>query len=153
MLAIDVSYSMNATDVTPSRLKAAQAAADRFLDIVPAGTRIGLVAFSGSAQVVTQPTSDHSLVRSAIDQLQLGPGTAIGEALYASLSQLHKVAPGSAAAASPSRPPDSPARVILVTREEVRHRRAGASSCSRTDDPRSVGPTRRLPPSRAAPTA
>jgi Ca-activated chloride channel family protein len=109
MLAIDVSYSMNATDVTPSRLKAAQAAADRFLDIVPAGTRIGLVAFSGSAQVVTPPTSDHSLLRSAIDQLRLGPGTAIGEAIYASLSQLPKVAPGPRAAASPIPAAGSPA--------------------------------------------
>ena len=101
MLAVDVSYSMNATDVSPSRLKAAQDAADRFLDIVPSGTRIGLVAFSGSARVVTAPTSDHDLVRSAIDHLQLGPGTAIGEAIYASLAELPKVAPGSSAAASP----------------------------------------------------
>ncbi|MFI5226314.1 MAG: VWA domain-containing protein [Candidatus Limnocylindrales bacterium] len=102
MLALDVSNSMNATDVSPTRLIAAKDAAERFLDIVPAGTRIGLVAFSGSARVVTAPTADHDLVRSAISQLQLGPGTAIGEAIYASLAELPKVAPGSPAAATPS---------------------------------------------------
>jgi len=114
MLAIDVSNSMNATDVTPTRLKAAQDAAERFLDLVPSGTRVGLVAFDEAAVVVTAPTADHDLVKSDIAGLQLGPGTAIGEAIYASLSQLPKVAPGSPAAASipaagsPAGDPSSP---------------------------------------------
>ena len=92
MLAIDVSYSMNATDVTPSRIQAAQDAASRFLDIVPAGTKVGLVAFSGAAHVQVTPTTDRDQVKQAIAQLQLGPGTAIGEAIFASLAQLPKVA-------------------------------------------------------------
>jgi Ca-activated chloride channel homolog len=92
MLALDVSYSMNATDVSPSRIQAAETAASQFVDIVPAGTRIGLVAFSGTASVEVEPSTDHDQVKQAIASLQLGPGTAIGEAIYTSLAQLPKVA-------------------------------------------------------------
>jgi Ca-activated chloride channel homolog len=99
MLALDVSYSMNATDVSPSRIQAAEAAASQFVDIVPAGTRIGLVAFSGSAAVEVTPTADHDQVKQAIAQLQLGPGTAIGEAIYTSLAQLPRVGTPTASAA------------------------------------------------------
>ena len=93
MLAIDVSYSMNATDVSPSRLQAAQAAATQFVGLVPNGTKIGLVAFSGTARVTVTPTADREALDQAIAQLQLGPGTAIGEAIYASLEELPKAAP------------------------------------------------------------
>jgi len=106
MLAIDVSYSMNATDVSPSRIQAAQDAASRFLDIVPDGTKVGLVAFSGAAHVAITPTTDRSQVKQAIADLQLGPGTAIGEAILASLAQLPRVAaapvPAGAAGSGPS---------------------------------------------------
>jgi len=97
ILAVDVSASMEATDVSPSRLAAAQAAANRFVDVVPAGTRVGLVAFSGSAQVVVAPTANLSSVRTAIGRLKLGPGTAIGDAIFLALQQLPKAedAPGS----------------------------------------------------------
>jgi Ca-activated chloride channel family protein len=100
ILAVDVSASMEATDVSPSRLAAAQAAANRFVDVVPPGTRVGLVAFSGSAQVVVAPTANLSSVRAAIGRLKLGPGTAIGDAIFLALQQLPKAerSPGSNAA-------------------------------------------------------
>ncbi len=100
MLALDVSYSMNATDVSPSRIQAAETAASQFVDIVPTGTKIGLVAFSGTASVEVEPTTDHDQVKQAIASLQLGPGTAIGEAIYTSLAQLPRVAAPNAPAAS-----------------------------------------------------
>lgn len=96
VLALDVSYSMDAGDVSPNRISAARDAARRFLEIVPAETRVGLVAFAGSARALVTPTTDLDAVRAAIDRLRLGPGTAIGEAIYTSLEQLPRVkdAPG-----------------------------------------------------------
>jgi Ca-activated chloride channel family protein len=103
MLAVDVSASMAATDVSPSRIGAAEDAATRFVDVVPKGTRVGLIAFSGGAQVVVAPTSDLDRVRTAIHQLSLGGGTAIGEAIYAALDQLPPgVDANTASAASPA---------------------------------------------------
>lgn len=104
ILALDVSYSMDATDVSPNRISAARAAAHRFLDTVPAGTRVGLVAFSGSARALVQPTGDLDAVRAAVDRLRLGPGTAIGEAIYTSLEQLPRV-PDASGGGSPSSSP------------------------------------------------
>ena len=56
MLAIDVSESMRATDVKPSRIQAAEHAVRAFVDTVPSRFRLGLVAFAGSAQVLVPPT-------------------------------------------------------------------------------------------------
>lgn len=81
MLAIDVSLSMRADDIKPSRFEAAQDAARIFIKQLPAGTKIGLVSFSGYAAVNVEATSDHSVVLDAIDQLSLGRGTAIGAGL------------------------------------------------------------------------
>ena len=88
VLAVDVSLSMQATDVLPSRLDAAKDAAVEFLDTVPATINIGLVEFAGSASVIVPPTTDHGDVRRAIDDLNLAEGTAIGEAIFASLDAL-----------------------------------------------------------------
>jgi Ca-activated chloride channel family protein len=88
MLAIDTSLSMEATDVSPSRLQAAQEAARQFLTSMPAHTRVGLVAFDGNARVLAQPTEDHDAVASALDQLRLGEGTAIGSAVQTSLEAI-----------------------------------------------------------------
>jgi Ca-activated chloride channel homolog len=81
MLAIDVSLSMRADDIKPSRFVAAQDAARIFIKQLPTGTKIGLVSFSGYAAVNVEPTADHSAVLDAIDQLSLGRGTAIGAGL------------------------------------------------------------------------
>jgi Ca-activated chloride channel family protein len=88
VLAIDVSLSMQATDVAPSRLDAAKGAASDFLDTVPDTINIGLVEFAGTANVIVPPTTDHGDVRRAIQALQLAEGTAIGEAIFSSLDAL-----------------------------------------------------------------
>lgn len=84
VLAMDVSTSMEATDVQPTRLQAAQKAAATFLDNAPDGLRVGLVSFSGQAQVLVAPTQDHDLVRNALNLLQPSGGTAIGDAIAVS---------------------------------------------------------------------
>jgi Ca-activated chloride channel family protein len=108
VMAIDVSLSMQATDVEPTRLQAAKAAAASFVDLVPAKLNIGLVSFSGTAQVLVAPTTDHSLLKRNIANLQLGPATAIGEAIYASLGTVASVP------AQPGKKPP-PARIVLMS--------------------------------------
>lgn len=88
MLTTDFSGSMQATDVPPTRLAAARAAADRFLEEVPAAVRVGLVAFNQSARLVESPTTDRAAVRNAIAALQPSGGTATGEALAVSIGAL-----------------------------------------------------------------
>jgi Ca-activated chloride channel family protein len=88
MLAIDTSGSMSATDVSPSRLAAAQAAARRFVDKLPAGLKVGLVSFDSDARVLAAPASDHAAVLAAINNLDVGGGTATGDAIYASLDAI-----------------------------------------------------------------
>lgn len=82
MLANDISDSMKATDVRPTRLGAAQQAARRFLAGVPDSVAVGSLEFARHPTVLQSPTTDHGLVRSAIDQLRPGGGgTAIGDAI------------------------------------------------------------------------
>ncbi|HET6868219.1 MAG TPA: VWA domain-containing protein [Solirubrobacteraceae bacterium] len=85
ILANDTSGSMAATDVSPSRLRAAQRASTDFLDSVPDSVRVGLVEFNSRVTVLQSPTTDHSLVRSALGQLKVTGGTAIGDAIRTSL--------------------------------------------------------------------
>jgi Ca-activated chloride channel family protein len=89
MLAIDTSLSMEATDVSPSRIDAAKDAASAFLKSVPDGVRIGVVGFDGSAHILLDPTSDTAAVQRTIDNLQLGEGTAIGEAVFSALEAIN----------------------------------------------------------------
>ena len=98
VMAIDVSLSMEAADVAPSRLAAAQEAATKFLEIAPEQLRIGLVAFAGTALPVLAPTEDHSLLQEAVSRLGLGPGTAVGDGIYAALAQLEVTGDGVAEA-------------------------------------------------------
>jgi len=84
ILVLDVSGSMQAVDVKPTRLDAARRAIDAFLAKVPHRVRVGLVLFSGEAVLATQPTTDHDLVRQAADSsgdIDAFGGTAIGDAL------------------------------------------------------------------------
>lgn len=112
MMAIDVSLSMQATDVAPNRLKAAKAAATSFVNLVPAKLNLGLVAFSGTAQVLVSPTTDRALLKRSIATLQLGPATAIGEAVFASLGSIASVP------TAPGQPP-APARIVLMSDGET----------------------------------
>ncbi len=96
LLAIDVSRSMEATDVLPTRLGAAQIAADEFVDKVPKKFRIGVISFATRAQVAVAPTDDRDLVHAAIASLRPGEGTAIGDAvlLAAQLGQRQRASDG-----------------------------------------------------------
>ena len=88
ILVVDVSRSMEAADVKPTRLRAAEAAIRTFLTRVPKRLRVGLIAFAGDPQVATPPTTDRTTVRRALQTLQWFPrygGTAIGDALAAAV--------------------------------------------------------------------
>jgi Ca-activated chloride channel family protein len=85
VLAMDVSRSMKATDVQPSRLDAARTAAKTFLADVPAKYRVGIVSFATRAVVALPPTTDRELANAALDALRTGEGTAIGDAVALSL--------------------------------------------------------------------
>jgi Ca-activated chloride channel family protein len=88
ILAIDVSLSMRATDVEPSRLAAAREAAKAFVQEQPSDVRVGIVAFAGSASIVQKPTGDRKELIDAIDRLQLQLHTAIGSGIIVSLAAL-----------------------------------------------------------------
>ena len=81
MLLFDVSLSMGANDVTPDRLDAAKKAGADFVDAVDADVEVGLISFSGTVDVAVEPTVDRQRLTQAIDALQLGEGTAIGDAI------------------------------------------------------------------------
>jgi Ca-activated chloride channel homolog len=85
VLAMDVSRSMKATDVEPTRLDAARTAAKTFLDEVPEKFRVGVVQFATRATVGVAPTEDRELIVTALDTLAPGEGTAIGDAVALSL--------------------------------------------------------------------
>ena len=81
-ICIDTSGSMRSTDVTPTRAEAAKAAARAFISQTPPGTKIGIIAFSGSASIVQPLSADHQLVSDALDSVPQPDGpTAIGDAL------------------------------------------------------------------------
>lgn len=88
MLTTDFSGSMQATDVPPTRLAAARAAANRFLDAVPDAVRVGLIAFNQSARLLESPTVDRGAVREAMGALRPSGGTATGEALAVAIGAL-----------------------------------------------------------------
>ena len=86
VMAVDVSLSMRATDIEPDRFSAMQVAAKQFVDVLPARINLGLVSFAGTATTLVTPTTDRDQVRTAIDNLQLAEATAIGEAVFTSLT-------------------------------------------------------------------
>ena len=88
ILAMDVSGSMRAVDVQPSRLAAAQAAARAFVADQPANVRIGVVSFAATASVVQTPTHNREDIVAAIDRFQLQRGTAIGSGIIVSLATI-----------------------------------------------------------------
>jgi Ca-activated chloride channel homolog len=85
VLTMDSSASMTATDVAPSRLEAAKSAASTFLDEVPDRFRVGLISFSSSVRVLEEPTDDREDVRTALDSIEGDIGTALGDAIEASV--------------------------------------------------------------------
>jgi Ca-activated chloride channel homolog len=88
ILAIDVSLSMRANDIKPSRLEAAQTAAKAFVQEQPADVLVGIVSFAGTASVVQPPTHDRDDLIAAIDRFELQRHTAIGSGIIVSLATL-----------------------------------------------------------------
>jgi Ca-activated chloride channel family protein len=91
MLTLDISGSMIATDVTPSRLDAAKQAARNFVQALPPGIQLGLVSFSTGASVLVAPTTDRATVLAAITGLQAGGGTATAAAINLALKAISAV--------------------------------------------------------------
>ncbi|HMM49235.1 MAG TPA: VWA domain-containing protein [Miltoncostaeaceae bacterium] len=113
MLTVDVSASMNRTDLAPNRLAAAVTAANRFVDQAPEHTAIGLVTFARGARVVVAPTRDRDRMRSALADLETIRGhTALGEAIVTALAALQ--ADGAVNADHPD-PAHAPGRILLLT--------------------------------------
>lgn len=88
ILALDISGSMRATDINPSRLEASRVAARAFVEQQPRNVRIGIVAFAGTAALVQPPTLDRGDVLEAIDRFQTQLGTAVGSGILASISAI-----------------------------------------------------------------
>ena len=91
VLAHDVSSSMAATDVSPSRLVAAERAAKQFLTSVPSTARVGLLQFNEKPVPLQSPTTNHSLVADALTQLRAGGHTAVGDAMTSAMQMIAKV--------------------------------------------------------------
>jgi Ca-activated chloride channel family protein len=110
MLVIDVSQSMRATDVAPSRLAAAQEAAKQFADQLTPGINLGLIAYAGTATVLVSPTTNRDATKAAIDKLQLADRTATGEGIFTALQAIATVG---AVIGGGDAPP--PARIVLMS--------------------------------------
>ncbi|MGE3289133.1 MAG: VWA domain-containing protein [Pseudonocardia sp.] len=126
ILAVDVSGSMCATDVDPNRLGAAQAAVREFVAAQDPATSVGLIIFSGFAQIAVAPTTEREPVLRALDAITTGRGTAIGAAVLKSVDAIAEIDPdvapssvdGSPGATEP--PPRAPGTyvpeiVVLLT--------------------------------------
>ncbi|MGH9035980.1 MAG: VWA domain-containing protein [Acidimicrobiia bacterium] len=112
IVAIDASDSMGATDVEPDRITAAAAAARSFIGDLPSTFHVGLVTANSAPAVIVAPTTDHLAVQNALDTLELSPGTALGEAIFTSLSALPRQSSGGDQAAGAKAPA---ARVVLLS--------------------------------------
>lgn len=110
LLVIDVSLSMKATDIEPSRLAAAQAAATDFTRHMTPGINLGLISFAGTATVLVSPTTDRTSVISAIAGLDLAESTGTGEAIAAALASIDSFGKVVGGAQGPP-----PARIVLLT--------------------------------------
>ena len=121
-VVLDVSRSMAATDVSPSRLGAAQQAAKEFVAELPPGFNVALISFAATATMLVAPTTDRTPVRAAIDKLALKPSTGIGEALYTALDARALIPP------DPDHPNDPPPAAIVLLSD-------GASTIGRDSGP------------------
>lgn len=111
MIAIDVSLSMKAVDVLPSRLEAAKEAAKSFVDLLPPRINVGLVKFGGTASVVQSPSTDRDSLKVAIDKLDTQDSTAIGEAIETCLDSIKTFDTG----ATPKGDKPPAARIVLLS--------------------------------------
>ena len=111
VMAVDVSLSMQATDIEPDRFRAMQKAGKEFVDVLPERINLGLVSFAGTATTIVPPTTDRAQVSNAIDNLDLAESTAIGEAVFTSLQAIENYQ------SSIDVPTDElpPARIVLLS--------------------------------------
>ena len=110
MMALDVSLSMKSSDVDPTRFQAMKTAAKKFAQELPTRINLGLVAFAGTANTLVTPTTDRGQVTGAIDNLQLAESTAIGEAIFTSLTDIQNFQDS---LGSTQKAP--PARIVLLS--------------------------------------
>lgn len=110
VIALDISRSMQAQDIAPSRIEAAQTAAKEFVDMLPPAFNVSLVVFAGDARMMVPPNLDRGMVKRAIDSLTLAPATAIGDGIYASLDALTLAPP------DPDNPDEpAPGAIVLLS--------------------------------------
>ncbi|GAA1436144.1 VWA domain-containing protein [Microlunatus lacustris] len=131
VVTIDVSLSMEATDVEPNRIEAAKGAAVDFVTSLPPKFNVSVVSFAGTAVTLVPPTLDRGAATAAIQSLQPQPSTAIGEGIYTSLAALAQVPPD----------PDDPeavvpARIVLLSdgKTQVGRTSAEAAQAARAQD-------------------
>ncbi|MEY2415465.1 MAG: Ca-activated chloride channel [Ilumatobacteraceae bacterium] len=110
MLLFDVSLSMESNDVAPNRLDAAKKAGEDFVDAVDPDVDVGLISFSGTVSTDVEPTTDRAQLTKAIEALQLGEGTAIGDAIAAGVHLLQRGQPATA---------DSPGTLVVLSDGET----------------------------------
>ncbi len=111
MLDIDVSLSMEATDVLPSRIETAKNAGRNFVGLLPSRINLGLVSFGGQASLLVPPSLNRAAVKKAISGLRLQQSTAIGEAIFTSLQAIQTFT--TSTTAKGDKPP--PARIVLLS--------------------------------------
>lgn len=110
ILLFDVSLSMQADDIAPNRLEAAKKAGEDFVDAVDADVEVGLISFSGTVGVEVEPTTDRTRLTSAIQALELGEGTAIGDAIAAGVRVLQR---------GQQTPDESPGTLVVLSDGET----------------------------------
>ena len=126
ILALDVSRSMCATDISPNRLIAAERAAAAFIERQGPTTQIGIVAFAGFAEIVQSPTTDQEVLLDVVASLATGRRTAVGSAILRSLDAIAEIDPNVAPSQAEDDPPEAapepvpngayaPAIVVLLT--------------------------------------
>jgi Ca-activated chloride channel family protein len=125
VLALDVSRSMLAQDIQPSRIDAAVAAASSFIQRQGANTQIGVVAFAGFAEMAQPPTSDQGALLAAVESLTTGRGTAIGSGILEAIDVIAQIDPNVApsvdensSAAAPTPVPEgvlAPSIIVVLT--------------------------------------
>jgi Ca-activated chloride channel homolog len=109
VLVLDVSRSMQATDVKPNRLDAAKASAVKFVDSLPAQYNLAIVSLSGNPSVRMPPSTDRTAAKQAINSLKLADSTAVGESIYSALEAL-QMAPKDGAGNDPA-----PGAIVLLS--------------------------------------
>ena len=134
VLAIETSLSMDATDVEPKRIEAAQEAATDLVDGLSDNVRVGLISFNGSATIQVTPTTDHDEVRDAVGRLELAEFTAIGEAIFAGLDAIQIAQSDQADAAAEAGEDLPPSQLVVMSDGETTSGRPDVEAAQAASD-------------------